>query len=51
MFGLKMVIKGLARRIKLKDLLIKVGDYYVLSTRSETDDKVWNKAKELIKEL
>ena len=48
---LKIAIKRLARRIKLKDLLIKVGDLYVKSTRSETDDKVWTKAKELIKEL
>tara|TARA_Y100000310_G_C20658590_1_gene803394 strand:+ start:844 stop:1041 length:198 start_codon:yes stop_codon:yes gene_type:complete len=47
----KMVIKQMAKRFKLKDILIKVGDLYVQSTRSETDDKVWNKAKEFIKKL
>lgn len=46
-----MVIKKLAKKINLKDLLLKVGDYYVLSTRSETDDKVWAKIRTLIKEL
>jgi len=48
---LKMVIKKLAKRFKLKDILIKVGDTYVQSTRSETDDKVWAKAKVFLKEL
>jgi len=48
---LKLAIRRLARRIKLKDLLIKVGDYYVQSTRNTTDDKVWKEAKELIKKL
>ena len=48
---LKMVIKKLAKRFKLKDILIKVGDAYVQGTRSETDDKVWEKAKGFIKEL
>lgn len=48
---LKLAIRKLAKKIKLKDILIKVGDYYVQSTRSETDDKVWAKAKEFIEKL
>ena len=48
---LKLAIRRLARRIKLKDLLIKVGDYYVQSTRNVTDDKVWKEAKTYIKRL
>ena len=44
-------IGKIAKHIKLADLLIKVGDLYVKSTKSEPDDKVWNKAKEFIKKL
>tara|TARA_Y100000310_G_scaffold315923_1_gene367067 strand:+ start:560 stop:697 length:138 start_codon:yes stop_codon:yes gene_type:complete len=45
------VIGKVAKHIKLAELLINVGDLYVQSTKSETDDKVWNKAKEFIKNL
>ena len=48
---LNMLIKQMAKRFKLKDMLIKVGDLYVQSTRSETDDKVWDKAKIFIEKL
>jgi len=48
---IELAIEKLAKKIKLKDILIKVGDLYVQSTRSETDDKVWAKAKEFIEKL
>ena len=47
----KGLVKRLAKNVDLKSLLIRVGDNYVQATRSETDDKVWKKIKELIKEL
>ena len=48
---LKMIIMKVAKTIGLKQLLLKVGDMAVQGTRSETDDKVWEKAKEFIKQL
>ncbi len=45
------VIKKMAKKIKLKDILIKVGDAYVKATKSKDDDKLWKKVKELIKGL
>ena len=46
-----MVIRQMAKKINLKKMLLMVGDLYVQSTRSETDDKVWEKAKTFIKKL
>jgi hypothetical protein len=45
------VIKKMAKKIKLKDILFRVGDAYCKATKSETDDKVWKKAKDLLKDL
>jgi hypothetical protein len=48
---LEKVIKKMVRGIKLKDILVKVGDAYVKATKSETDDKVWKQIKAMIKEM
>jgi hypothetical protein len=46
---LEKVIKRMVKKIKLKDILVNVGDAYVKATKSETDDKVWKQIKDMIK--
>ena len=45
------VIKRMAKKITLKDVLFKVGDAYVKATRNKTDDVVWMQIKIMIKDM
>ena len=48
---LKKMIRRMVRKLRMKGLLILVGDYAVGATKSKKDDEIWEEVKALLEEL
>jgi len=48
---LKRIIRRLARKVGMVNLLLMVGDYAVGATKSKKDDEVWEEVKAMLEDF